>query len=63
MMQDDTELFKQFGANDAFRRWMTDTMFDLTYEAGTAATRLGPAFASPQPADRPTDASTGSAPS
>lgn|GEM_PF-3097890 len=59
LMQDDMKLFKQFSANDAFRRWMTDTVFDLIYEAGTAATRLGPAFTSPQPADRPTDASTG----
>ena len=32
LMQDDTELFKQFSDNDAFRRWMTDTVFGLTYE-------------------------------
>jgi len=33
MMQDDTELFKQFMDNEGFRRWMTDTVFGLTYEA------------------------------
>lgn len=31
LMKDDTELFKQFQDNDSFRRWMTDTIFDLTY--------------------------------
>ncbi|MGE0592114.1 MAG: type I restriction endonuclease subunit R [Vicinamibacterales bacterium] len=33
MMKDDTELFKQFMDNEGFRRWMTDTVFKLTYEA------------------------------
>lgn len=32
LYKDDTELFKQFMDNDSFRRWMTDTVFDLTYE-------------------------------
>jgi len=32
LMQDDTELFKQFMDNDGFRRWMTDTVFGLTYD-------------------------------
>ena len=31
LMKDDTELFKQFMDNDSFKRWMTDTVFDLTY--------------------------------
>ena len=31
MMKDDTELFKQFSDNEGFRRWLTDTMFGLTY--------------------------------
>ncbi|MBI5015490.1 MAG: type I restriction endonuclease subunit R [Deltaproteobacteria bacterium] len=31
VMKDDTELFKQFCDNDSFRRWMTDTVFSLTY--------------------------------
>jgi len=32
LLQDDTELFKQFSDNDGFRRWLTDTVFALTYE-------------------------------
>ena len=31
LMKDDTELFKQFSDNEAFRRWLTDTVFALTY--------------------------------
>jgi len=30
-LQDDTELFKQFSDNQSFRRWLTDTVFALTY--------------------------------
>ena len=33
MLQDDTELFKQFSDNDSFRRWLTDTVFAITYDA------------------------------
>ena len=33
LLQDDTELFKQFMDNDGFKVWMTNTMFDLTYKA------------------------------
>lgn len=36
VLKDDTELFKQFMDNDSFRRWMTDTVFGLTY-SGKAA--------------------------
>ena len=32
-MKDDTELFKQFMDNKGFKRWMTDTVFGLTYES------------------------------
>jgi len=32
LLQDDTELFKQFSDNEAFRRWLTDTIFALTYK-------------------------------
>ena len=32
-LQDDTELFKQFSDNESFRRWLTDTIFSITYEA------------------------------
>ena len=31
LLKDDTELFKQFSDNDSFRRWLTDTVFGLTY--------------------------------
>lgn len=31
VVRDDTELFKQFMDNEGFRRWMTDTVFGLTY--------------------------------
>ena len=32
LMKDDTELFKQFSDNPAFKRWLTDTVFATTYE-------------------------------
>ena len=32
LIKDDTELFKQFVDNESFKRWMTDTVFRLTYE-------------------------------
>jgi type I restriction enzyme R subunit len=32
VLNDDTELFKQFMDNESFRRWLTDTVFGLTYE-------------------------------
>lgn len=31
VMMDDTELFKQFMDNEGFRRWLTDTVFGITY--------------------------------
>ena len=31
VLKDDTELFKQFSDNESFRRWLTDTVFALTY--------------------------------
>jgi type I restriction enzyme R subunit len=36
VMKDDTELFKQFMDNDGFKRWMTDTVFGLTYDDDAA---------------------------
>ena len=37
MMKDDNQLFKQFMDNDGFKRWLTDTVFDLASEqAGTS---------------------------
>jgi len=38
VMKDDTELFKQFMDNDGFKRWMTDTIFAITYDAPTKKT-------------------------
>lgn len=34
VLKDDTELFKQFSDNDSFRRWLTNTVFRLTYDQG-----------------------------
>lgn len=31
MLNDNTELFKQFADNQSFRKWLTDMVFDLTY--------------------------------
>jgi type I restriction enzyme R subunit len=36
VLKDDTELFKQFMDNESFRRWLTDTVFGLTYESPAA---------------------------
>ena len=33
VLKDDTELFKQFMDNESLRRWMTDTVFGLTYQS------------------------------
>ncbi|HQN96274.1 MAG TPA: type I restriction endonuclease subunit R [Thermoanaerobaculales bacterium] len=34
VLKDDTELFKQFSDNPSFRKWLSDTMFGLTYDQG-----------------------------
>jgi type I restriction enzyme R subunit len=31
VLKDGTELFKQFSDNESFRKWLTDTVFALTY--------------------------------
>jgi len=36
LMKDDTQLFKQFVDNPAFKQWLTSTVFDLTYTGTTA---------------------------
>ncbi len=36
VLKDDTELFKQFMDNESFRRWLTDTVFGLTYDRSAA---------------------------
>ncbi|MCA9555410.1 MAG: hypothetical protein KC933_35605, partial [Myxococcales bacterium] len=37
VLKDDTELFKMFSDNEGFKRWLSDTVFRLTYTATTAA--------------------------
>ncbi len=37
LLKDNTELFKQFVDNEGFRRWMTDTVFGLTYDKPSAS--------------------------
>jgi len=32
LLKDDTELFKQFSDNNGFKRWLSDTIFRLTYQ-------------------------------
>ena len=36
MMKDDNQLFKQFMDNDGFKRWLTDTVFELASEHADA---------------------------
>ncbi|HWD40371.1 MAG TPA: hypothetical protein VG944_16095 [Fimbriimonas sp.] len=42
VLKDDTELFKQFSDNESFRRWLTDTVFAMTYDAPMPAEPLQP---------------------
>ena len=42
VLRDDTELFKQFMDNESFRRWMTDTVFGLTYEVSDTGLPASP---------------------
>ncbi len=32
VLKDDTELFKQFCDNDSFRKWLSDSVFSMTYD-------------------------------
>ena len=32
LLKDDTELFKQFSDNSGFKRWLSDTIFGMTYQ-------------------------------
>lgn len=32
MLSDHTELFKQFSNNPSFKKWLSDTIFGVTYE-------------------------------
>jgi len=42
VLKDDTALFKQFMDNESFRRWLTDTVFGLTYDRPAAETEEEP---------------------
>jgi type I restriction enzyme R subunit len=33
VLKDDTALFKQFSDDESFRKWLTDTVFGLTYDS------------------------------
>ena len=32
VLKDDTELFKQFSDNESFKKWLSDSIFAVTYE-------------------------------
>jgi type I restriction enzyme R subunit len=36
LLKDDIELFKQFSDNAGFKRWLADTVFDMTYQEDAA---------------------------
>ena len=36
VLKDDTELFKQFSDNQSFKKWLSDTIFGITYEDDAA---------------------------
>jgi type I restriction enzyme R subunit len=42
LLNDDAELFKQFNDNESFRRWLGDTIFNLTYKQGRGTDDPGP---------------------
>ena len=44
VLKDDTELFRQFMDNASFKRWLTDTVFGLTYETAMTASTTSGAF-------------------
>jgi len=37
LLADHTELFKQFSDNQSFKKWLSDVVFRLTYEAKQTA--------------------------
>ena len=42
LLSDHTELFKQFSDNSNFKRWLTDTVFDATYQRGAVPPKAPP---------------------
>lgn len=41
LMKDDTEFFKQFSDNESFKRWLSDMVFNSTYEGAGSSPRPG----------------------
>ena len=31
LLKDDTELYKQYTQNESFKKWLADTIFEVTY--------------------------------
>lgn len=56
MLSDHTELYKQFSDNPAFKRWLTDTIFTVTYsgpgQTKPARDRFNLHIVQPRPEDR-----------
>ncbi|WP_264257268.1 hypothetical protein [Burkholderia pseudomallei] len=42
LISDHTELFKQFSDNPSFKRWLTDMVFDSTYQPGVVPPKVPP---------------------
>ena len=42
LISDHTELFRQFSDNPSFKRWMTDMVFDATYQPGATTPKAPP---------------------
>lgn len=52
VLQDDTELFKQFSDNESFRRWLSDSVFTLTYDAAPGGAALAERYRDKAMAER-----------
>ena len=47
VLKDDAELFEQFSDNGSFRRWLTDTIFTMTYDAPAIPDAARPSVQAP----------------
>jgi len=56
LLADHTELYKQFSDNPAFKRWLAETIFSVTYSSSPVAEAVpdqsGMRFVQPRPEDR-----------
>ena len=48
VLKDDTELFKQFSDNESFRRWLSDSVFSVTYKSARSTSSEDMATVSPK---------------